>query len=131
MKIKFDDRQNILSAFVPLVIGNIGADAAAGADNARLVTIPAGTLVLRANGFTAQAWDGTAAVNVKGLSDNTVYSNAVDYKAAGNKTLTGFPKYFPNGETFEVSLVGDSDATGLSFVNLEFVVKDRGNEVYE
>ncbi len=126
---KFDDRQYVLSALVKLGIGNMAADATAGAADAQRIVFPVGTLVLRASGHTVQAFDGSAAVTVKDA--DTTYSNGVDYKAVGAKTLTGFPKYFPAVSAMDVFVVGDSDATGKAFVNLEYVIEDRANEVYE
>lgn len=126
---KFDDRQYILSALVELGVPAIGADAAAGAANAKRLVFPVGTLILRMSGFTGQAFDGTAAITIKDA--DTTYANAVDAKAVGAKTFTGAPKFFPNGTTMDVSLVGDSDASGVTFANIEYVIVDRGNEVYE
>lgn len=132
---KFDDRQYVLSAFIDIRLANLGADQAAADAVATRVVLPVGTLVLRANGWTAQAFDGTAAVTLKGTepgSDTvTTYANAVDFKAAGAKTIGGFPKFFPNGTELLLTAVGDSDSAGIGFVNLEFIVADRGNEVYE
>lgn len=129
MIVKFDDRQYVLSALVEMGVPQIGADAAAGAANAKRLVFPVGTYILRASVITAQAFDGTAALTAKDA--DTTYVNALDVKAAGVKAITWAQKFFPAGTTIDVSLVGDSDATGITLLNIEYVIADRANEVYE
>lgn len=121
---KFDDRQYSLHVMAPIGIGNIGEN------NGLRLAFPVGSLILSAQLWTGQEFDGTATVTVTG-ADDTVYANAVNVKALGSHAVTGIPKYFPNGEVLEVSAAGDSDATGEAFLVMEYIIKDRGNEVYE
>ncbi len=119
---KYNDRQWPLAATPELTAKN------AGAGNEVTFHVPPGALVLRVAAFTGQAFDGAATLTLK--DEATTFINAQDLTSAGSETATGAPKFYPIGGLFTASIAG-TPTVGSVVLAVEYVVKDRGNEVQE
>jgi hypothetical protein len=126
MTTKVNDRQYPLAAVLVLGPANVGAG------NGKSASIPAGATVLRVSSFTSIAFNGTTPTGT--VSDGTTtFANAVDVSSAGNETVANAPKHYPTGGTITASLAnaGGSTTVGEEIVVIEYVRKDRGNEIQE
>lgn len=119
---KYNDRQWPLAAAPELTPRN------AGAGNEVTFHVPPGALVLRVSAFTGQVFDGAATLTVK--DETTTFINAQDLTSAGSETATGAPKFYPTGGLFTASIAG-SPTVGSVMPVVEYVIRDRGNEIQE
>lgn len=121
---KLIDRQWPLNALAFIGPANVGA--AVGYD----IVVPPGALVLRVAVQTVTAFNGTTPTATV-TDGTTVYANAVDITSTGAETVSNAPKYYPTGGTISVNAAnaGGTTTAGLAAVSVEYVIRNRGNEI--
>ena len=121
---KVIDRQWTLDALAFLGPANVGAGL--GYD----IVLPPGALVLRVAVQTVTAFNGTTPTATV-TDGTTVFANAVDISSTGAETVANAPKYYPSGGTISINAAnaGGSTTAGLAAVSIEYVIRDRGNEI--
>ena len=121
---KLIDRQWPLNALAFIGPANVGA--AVGYD----IVVPPGALVLRVAVQTVTAFNGTTPTATV-TDGTTVYANAVDISSTGAETVSNAPKYYPAGGTISVNAAnaGGTTTAGLAAVSVEYVIRNRGNEI--
>ena len=118
------DRQWPLAALTALTPANVGAGL--GYD----VVLPPGALLLRVAVQTVTAFNGTTPTATV-TDGTTVFANAVDLTSAGTETVANAPKFYPTGGKVSINAAnaGGTTTAGLAYVVVEYVIKDRGNEI--
>lgn len=121
---KLIDRQWPLTALAFLGPANVGAGL--GYD----VVLPPGALLLRVAVQTITAFNGTTPTATV-TDGTTVFANAVDITSTGAETVANAPKFYPTGGTVSINAAnaGGTTTAGLASVTVEYVIKDRGNEI--
>lgn len=121
---KLIDRQWPLQALAFLTPSNVGSGL--GFD----VVVPPGSLVLRIGVQTITLFNGTTPTATV-TDGTTVFANAVDIATVGAETVSNTPKYYPTGGTISINAAnaGGSTTAGLAAVFVEYVTRDRGNEI--
>lgn len=121
---KYTDRQYPLVACLEVGIAQIGAA------NIRTIALPPKALLLDVMLVTDTAFNSATTTTGTIGDGTTTFAAGVDLKTTGVETVTGVPKYYPNGGTLTVTLAetGAAATAGLAVVMARYVVAGRGIE---
>lgn len=117
------ERQYALSGMLDVVYSDQGSG------NGASVSVPPGTLVLRASVAVVTAFNGTTTTLT--LSDGTENLIAAQSVATGGAVASNnIGNYYPAGGVLTATLSSANNTAGRAFVTVEYVQENRHNEPY-
>ena len=124
---KVYSRQRSRHVVVDLGIANMGAS------NGCTAVLPTGAMLIAVALVVATAFNSATTATATIADGTTTFANGVDVKTAGAATVTGAPKFYPNGGvlTFSLAQTGAAATVGRAIATVSYVIVGAEDEVQE